>query len=606
LYYRDSHACTGAEIFATRAAANPGAFWLPQVCMRTAMETPGHAPYLTDALLRISRLARAAGDPQKAMESALRTIAGCLHADCVTIQLLDPDTQRLKLEACHGLPVDAAGSAQTPGPGAAEWVMLHDQARAVPSPDGRFPFIHDRIESEIAVPLRDPDGTPIGVMRVGVRRRHALTAANLPALQVLADETAGVLGRIWQLRQLEDKARQLETLIGTGRAIVLKRDLDDILRTITADALTLLNGRVCALFFHDAAQDRLTLRAITGSGVPDGYTESLAVSDSSLGTVINRRKPVEVYDLRRTEEHHFTAIIHAAGLVSLLACPVQIEAAVIGVLNIYTDQPHRFSNDEKRLFETYAGLSAVAIQNARLYQRVFQTEENLRQNERLTTLGLLAAEIAHEIRNPLTVIRLLFQSLDLEFAGDDPRQRDVAVIEEKLDQLEHIVSRVLLFAKARRELRTRCKLAELIDDTLFLVRLKLRQNRVEVDCQPPPDPDLVVEVNRGQLQQALLNLLLNAMQAMPGGGRITVSAGREREGEHAVAAVRIRDTGPGIPPQIRDQMFQSFLSGRTDGTGLGLAIVKRILLSHNGDVASINSGPDGTTMRLWLPIVDAP
>src|SRR5690606_36999694 len=115
---------------------------------------------------------------------------------------------------------------------------------------------------------------------------------------------------------------------------------------------------------------------------------------------------------------------------------------VIGVLSIFTDQPRRFDNDERRLMRGVANLAAVALQNARLYQRVFESEEHLRHSERLTTLGLLTAEIAHETRNPLTVIRLLFGSLNLQFPADDPRATDVTIIREKLDQLESFVTRV--------------------------------------------------------------------------------------------------------------------------------------------------------------------
>ena len=85
------------------------------------------------------------------------------------------------------------------------------------------------------------------------------------------------------------------------------------------------------------------------------------------------------------------------------------------MLNVYTKVPHRFSNDEKNIFQTLAGMGAIAIQNARLYRRVFDTEAVLRQSEKMNTLGLLAAEIAHEIRNPLTVIKLLFDPLEEAF-----------------------------------------------------------------------------------------------------------------------------------------------------------------------------------------------
>jgi signal transduction histidine kinase len=201
---------------------------------------------------------------------------------------------------------------------------------------------------------------------------------------------------------------------------------------------------------------------------------------------------------------------------------------------------------------------------------------------------------------------LLFESLSLDFPDADPRQRDVHIIHEKLGQLESIVTRVLGFGKSQHELHARYNLDKLIEDTLHLVRLKLRQSRIELAFVRDPGDPPHADVNKGQIQQAVLNLLLNATQALPGGGRIEIATTIERCGGHGSAVIRIRDNGPGIDPAIQDAIFDSFLTGRPDGTGLGLSIVKRILKSHNGSVAVEHSGPDGTTMKLTLPLAPAP
>jgi signal transduction histidine kinase len=288
-------------------------------------------------------------------------------------------------------------------------------------------------------------------------------------------------------------------------------------------------------------------------------------------------------------------------LRSLVATPLIYENEVIGVLAAFTDSVHRFTNDEKRLLSALASLGAVALQNARLYARVFQSEASLRKNEQLTTLGLLAAEIAHEIRNPLTVIKLLFGYLGLDFPEGDPRRTDVRVIGEKIDQLEAIVSRVLTFAKAPSSLHSRWPVTDIIEDTLLLIRLKLAQGKIQLNFEPP-ERLLIVDVHKGQLQQVLLNLLINATQAMPEGGTITVRCSSEvRESGGEFALIDIEDTGTGIAEGIRDRIFDSFLSGRPDGTGLGLAIAKRILLSHHGDITLRATSPAGTTLRLTLP-----
>jgi signal transduction histidine kinase len=143
----------------------------------------------------------------------------------------------------------------------------------------------------------------------------------------------------------------------------------------------------------------------------------------------------------------------------------------------------------------------------------------------------------------------------------------------------------------------------LIEDTLHLVRLKLKQSKVELVYHTDSPSSLWVDVHKGQIQQAILNLLINATQAMPSGGCIHVSTTQEQPNESGVAIIRIRDTGNGIDPALHDSIFDSFLTGRPDGTGLGLSIVKRILKSHSGSVEVESSSPEGTTMKISLPLI---
>jgi signal transduction histidine kinase len=143
--------------------------------------------------------------------------------------------------------------------------------------------------------------------------------------------------------------------------------------------------------------------------------------------------------------------------------------------------------------------------------------------------------------------------------------------------------------------------SEIVEDTIVLIRLKLAQGKIHLRFQPP-NPSPVVEGHKGQLQQVLLNLLLNSMQGMPDGGEITVSCATEDRNGIQVVNLDITDTGHGIPEAIRDRIFDSFLSGRPDGTGLGLAIVERILHSHHGGIAVLATSPQGTTMRVTLPL----
>ena len=328
--------------------------------------------------------------------------------------------------------------------------------------------------------------------------------------------------------------------------------------------------------------------------------ESLRPSDSILGTSFRGHRQVQTRDLLRTEEHHFISLIREEKLHSMLVTPVVYEEDAIGVLSLYIDRPHRFNDDEKLIARALADLGAIAVQNTRLYGRVFDSEESLRKSERLTTLGTLAAEIAHEIRNPLMVISLLFDSLDLEHSDDDQKNKDLSVIREKLDHLEQIAGRILDFGKSREAFRKTFSLHEIIQDAAVLVRLKLEQSQVTLQINET-DQNILVYVDKGQIQQVLLNLMLNALVVMGNGGEINLEVGRAGER----AQVFVKDTGSGIPIDLQERIFDSFLTGSTDGTGLGLSISKRILRAHDGDLELVESGENGTTFRISLPLVNS-
>lgn len=428
----------------------------------------------------------------------------------------------------------------------------------------------------------------------------------------LADEATHVLIRVWQLAHLRGKARQLEALVAAGQALVTKLEPQELHDTITRDARKILGARASALYLHYPARGVIVLASSTGDEATPATAAELPADSCLVSAVLHTRKHVEFANIQSPEFLDVVDLPRDTALRSMLAVPMFYEQEIVGVLAVFTDQIHRFNNDEKRLLGAFGSLAAVSLQNSRLYSRVFQSEESLRKNEQLTTLGLLAAEIAHEIRNPLTVIKLLFGYLGLDFPEGDPRRTDVRVIGEKLDQLEAIVSRVLTLAKAPTSLHSRWNLAEIIEDTIVLIRLKLAQCKIHLRLELPPRP-LWVDVNKGQIQQVLLNLLLNSTQAMPDGGMITLSVAVSTmppgtgekgggEGGAACAVVDVSDTGRGIPGHISEKIFESFLSTRPDGTGLGLSIAKRILLSHHGDISLHQTGPSGTTIRMRLPL----
>jgi signal transduction histidine kinase len=321
--------------------------------------------------------------------------------------------------------------------------------------------------------------------------------------------------------------------------------------------------------------------------------------------VVRRRKPTQVEDVQTSGFYQNVEVARAEGLRSLLSVPLLFGGEAIGALCVYTAETHVFSNEEVDTLSALAELSAIAIEKARLYERIVDVEEQLRQNEKLSALGLLAAEVAHEIRNPLTVMKMLYHSLDLKFPAGDPRERDVAILGEKMDLMNRIVEQVLDFARSTEPKMASVDVNKLIDDLGLLTRHKFRQQRIEVVHQLASDLPQVPG-DPVQLEQAFLNLMMNAVQAMPDGGRLTLVTRLEParpDGVPARVAVEFRDTGHGMTEEQSRRAFTSLLqTTKVGGTGLGLAIVKRVIETHRGEVQVRSEPGRGTVMTLRLPV----
>lgn len=573
-------------------------------------------PRALPALYRLTSLAARVDDAHSALEDVLDILVDTFSAHAGSIALLNPTTGRLEDEVQHGLPAPAEPGSLQLGHGITGWCVLNARALLVPDVtiEPRYIAVRPATRCEMAVPMQTADRV-IGVVDLEHDRVSGFSAGDLALLERLTTEATHLVLLLWRTRHLQAKARQLETLLTTGQSLVAKLETQELFVTLTRDTRRMMQARLCALFLQDATHATVRCAAAdrADAGTPTVPTGDLPVESCLVAAAFNTRRQIEFSDLSSPGFAGVSDLPDDPQLRSALYTPLMHEGEVFGVLAVFLDRLHRFDDDEKRVCASLANLGAVALQNARLYARVFQSEEKLRKSEQLTTLGLLAAEIAHEIRNPLTVIKLLHGGLGLDFADDDPRRTDMRVISEKLDQLESIVLRVLNLAKAPTALHSRWSLEDMIADTLVLVRPKLAQAQVQVKFEPPSKP-LVVDAHKGQLQQVLLNLIFNATEAMtagadaspPGGSsrahELSIVVGQEQRGAALFATIDVIDTGTGISSELAPRIFDSFLSGRPGGTGLGLAIAKRILETHHGEIGLRATGSDGTTMRISLPL----
>ncbi len=558
-------------------------------------------------LYQVSSVIHSTLEPEEALQLILREAVRLVRASSGSVVLVNPTTGFLEIQAAHGLPDNAVKLRLRLGEGVTGWVARQGRPARVGevARDPRYISVRPNVRSELAVPLIVNDDVR-GVLNVDSDRADAFTADDQQLLEDLAAQAAGVIRNTWLFEQVRLKARLLESLVSVGQTINSALNLDEALQVITREACLLMGGKMCALRLLDETREWLELRAHHGAGPVYLARPRLSVAESLLGTVIRRRKPLQVENVQTSTRYQSVAIAREEGLVSLLSVPLAFRGEVIGSLTVYTAEPHSFSNEEIRILGALAELSALAIEKARLYERIVGMEDQLRQTEKLSALGLLAAEVAHEIRNPLAVMKMMFHSLDLRFDGGDPRATDARIMGEKMDHLNRIVERILDFARSTEPRPVPVNVNQLLDDLALLTRHKLHQQNVHLVPDLAADlPQLMADAT--QLEQAFLNLTLNAVEAMPGGGQLTIAsrALRLRRADPAPThvAVSFRDTGAGMTGEQRRRAFTSLLSTtKAKGTGLGMAIVAKVVEAHHGRVRIRSRPGAGTTITLVLPV----
>jgi signal transduction histidine kinase len=558
-------------------------------------------------LYQVSNVIHSTLDQHEALRLILREALRLMRASSGSVVLINPTNGFLEIEASEGLPEHATQLRLRVGEGITGWVAREGKPACVGDVqrDPRYIALRAEVRSEMAVPL-EVQGEVFGVLNVDADRAEAFSARDQELLEELAVQASKVILNTWLHSQVRLKARLLESLVSVARTINSTLDLDEALRVITREGCQLMAARMCSLQLLDETCQWLDLRASHGAGQAYVRKPRLSIEDSLLGTVVRRKKPLQVENVQTSHRYQHVEIARQEGLVSLLSVPLLFGEAALGVLNVYTGQPHWFSNEEIHILAALAELSGIAIEKARLYERSVEVEEQLRQNEKLSALGLLAAEVAHEIRNPLTVMKMLYHSLDLRFPPGDPRAKDAQIMGEKMDLLNKIVEQILDFARSPEPHITSVDANRLLEELSLLTRHKLRQQNVELVKALAPDlPPIMGDAT--QLEQAFLNLMLNAVQAMAGGGTLTLTTRVEGGGAGNETARRVaiefKDTGQGMTSERQKHAFTSILSTtKTQGSGLGLAIVRRVVEAHRGELKLKSKVGKGTTISVWLPV----
>jgi signal transduction histidine kinase len=225
-------------------------------------------------------------------------------------------------------------------------------------------------------------------------------------------------------------------------------------------------------------------------------------------------------------------------------------------------------------------------------ERMEDSYKQMLRTEKLTALGRLSAGLAHEIRNPLTSIKVLFQTFK---DNPDLTKEDMRVVLSAVEQMDDLLTKFLRFARSDEFNLMDVYVNSLIKQVINLASFQIKNHSIAVSLELAKLPP--VKADRAMIQQALLNLILNAVEAMPGGGTLTVAS----RSENVSIIVDIKDTGNGISEGIKDKIFDPFFTTKDEGTGLGLSIVYNVVNLHNGEVGFESNG-NGTTFTIRIPV----
>ena len=291
---------------------------------------------------------------------------------------------------------------------------------------------------------------------------------------------------------------------------------------------------------------------------------------------------------------------------AFVVVPLKAKEEVIGIIiadNLFTQR--RITETDIQLLSTLANHAAVAVENARLYgrleqqlKRMEQMQDRLLQMERHIASGEISATIAHEIKNPLIAIggfaRRLHRSMELA----NPNRETVGIIVEEVSRLERLLEQLRSFSHAPERGEENCDVNSIIQKILTLLRFEFETGNIKLETNLADGLPNVL-VSEDEIKQVLLNLVQNAIQAMPNGGYLKLSSFCDG----LTVMVQIKDTGTGISSDILENIFKPFFTTKADGSGLGLALSHQIIKTHGGSIKLDESGPEsGTIFSISLPV----
>lgn len=462
-------------------------------------------------------------------------------------------------------------------------------------------------------------GTLTGVIEVINKRNEGFTQEDVSLLESVAAIISVAMENARYFASTRARAQELETLIQIGLGLNSTLDFASIVRNALTQIQHLFQNESVALFrLEELARDTVSVHALMEQRFVELSRRLSCGKNSALDWVLEQREALLIRDTSKLPAFHESSTELLLGFTqgSMILSPMHTNNKLAGILLVASNEVDHFTEQNLHTLQAVSATLNVALENARLYENLKTllrerelAQEKMVQTAKMAALGRLSASLAHEINNPLQAMQgcLTLFSEEMNEAGrKDKLEHYMAIVQDELERITTIVNRMKDYYRPDRDGMQTVDPQSILEVVLDLTAKQLQQNLLVVRRDWPNQP-IQIEASQNRLKQVFLNLVLNAMDAMPNGGTLTISIRMDRI-ERArglpAAAVRIDfiDTGIGMTPEIQANIFEPFFSTKESGSGLGLYVVYGIIQAHQGELHVSSKPGIGTTFSILLPL----
>jgi two-component system, NtrC family, sensor kinase len=383
-----------------------------------------------------------------------------------------------------------------------------------------------------------------------------------------------------------------------SKSVHTSTSVKEVLNLVVTTTAEALRAKGSILRILNLKTDEFELTA--SCGLSEKYLSKGHVARKTLYVgKFNQKGAIIIADVETDSRVQYPREAREEGIRMMMDLPLILADDVVGMIRIFFSETREFSKEELDFAEAIAEECAYAIDKAMLIERQRIEYHHLAvKTEKLSSLGRLAAGIAHEINNPLAAILLYSTSMLKEVPYDSPHREGLEIIIHETVRCRGIIHELLEFSRERESKKVPGNVNEILDKALTILENEFRLRRVRVEKRLSSTiPEIPVDVN--QMEQVFINFLVNAMEAIPGQGVVTIKTGEDEEKKGVV--VEIEDSGVGISEEYKDRIFEPFFSTKPKGTGLGLPVNFGIVEKHQGRISVFSEPGKGTRMVLWLP-----